>query len=286
MSGVIPAALVVLAIALAGPVPWLMAGQHLFRRSPRAALVAWQAVTVGAILAALAAAPSAVPLLLSGDDPGRHLALLSLVGTVTGLMVARLLVSGHRIGRRLRDLRAEHRELIDIIARHEGDRTRVLAHPTPTAYCLPGRQARLVISQGVLDRLPEDQVRAILAHEEAHLRYRHDLLMEFFTVVHESVPGPLRRHEAMREVRLLIEALADRSAVRAAGELPTARALLALAGSVAPEAAMGVGTTASMRLRLLAAGIPHPMVTAGMYLYAVTLVLTPVVLLVVAVLSP
>ena len=141
-------------------------------------------------------------------------------------MLASLLLSGHRVGRRLRILRARHRELVDIIARHDGQRTRVLAHPTPTAYCLPGRHARVVISQGVLDQLPDEQVQAILAHEEEHLRARHDLLVEFFTVVHQTVPPVLRREEAMREVRLLIEALADRAAVRVAGELPTARALL------------------------------------------------------------
>lgn len=282
MYAVIPGVLLLLVIALSGPLPWLMARQHMFRRSPLAALVAWQAVTVAAIIAALAAAPAAIPLVTSGDSPNRHPGLLALVGAVSGGMLASLLLSGHRVGRRLRILRARHRELVDIIARHDGQRTRVLAHPTPTAYCLPGRHARVVISQGVLDQLPDEQVQAILAHEEEHLRARHDLLMEFFTVVHQTVPPVLRREEAMREVRLLIEALADRAAVRVAGELPTARALLTLAGSATPEAAMGSGAGASTRLGLLAAGKPHPVVTAIMYAYAAALVLAPVVLLALA----
>jgi len=95
----------------------------------------------------------------------------------------------------------------------------------------------------------------------------------------------LRREEAMREVRLLIEALADRAAVRVAGELPTARALLTLAGSATPEAAMGSGAGASTRLGLLAAGKPHPVVTAIMYAYAAALVLAPVVLVALALTS-
>ena len=286
MYAVIPGVLLLLVIALSGPLPWLMARQHMFRRSPLAALVAWQAVTVAAIIAALAAAPAAIPLVTSGDNPNRHPGLLALVGAVSGGMLASLLLSGHRVGRRLRILRARHRELVDIIARHDGQRTRVLAHPTPTAYCLPGRHARVVISQGVLDHLPDEQIQAILAHEEEHLRARHDLLVEFFTVVHLTVPPVLRREEAMREVRLLIEALADRAAVRVAGEMPTARALLTLAGSATPEAALGSAAGASTRLALLAAGKPHPVVTAIMYVYAIALVVAPLTLLAMALSRP
>ena len=154
-------------------------------------------------------------------------------------------------------MRDDHRQLVDIVARHE-ERVRILQHPTPTAYCIPGRQSRVVLSQGVLDALPEDQLEAVIAHEDAHLRGRHDLLLEFFSVVTEAVPGPLRSPEALGEVRLLVEVLADRAAVRRSGEVATARALLTLAGSREPEAALGVGTTAPVRLRLLADGPPHP----------------------------
>ena len=86
-------------------------------------------------------------------------------------------------------MRTDHRELVDIVAQHD-QRMRILQHPTPTAYCIPGRQSRVVLSQGVLDALPADQLEAVVAHEEAHLRGRHDLLLEFFSVVHSSVPGP------------------------------------------------------------------------------------------------
>lgn len=272
-------ALAAVALLLAGPLPWAMARQPVYRRSPRAALVAWQAVTVGAIVAALAAGPAAVAAVLALDLPYRHSGLLGLMGALSGFMLARLLVSAHRIGLRLRRARRQHREVVDIIAHHEDRRTRVLAHPEPTAYCLPGRNERVVLTQGTLDRLPEDQVRAVLAHEAAHLSARHDLLLEFFTVVHETVPAPLRQEAAMREVRMLIEALADRAAVRSVGELSTARALLALAGSRTPEAAMGAGsTTAPMRLRVLADGELHPAVTGLMYAYAALLLGLPIVL--------
>ncbi len=282
MEPVIPFALATLAVLLAWVAPGPMARQKRFRRSPRAALVAWQAVSLGGILAALAAAPAALPLLLQGDDPGAHLGLVVPAVLVSAAVLARLLWAGHNVGTQLRRVRTDHRQLVDIIATHDRERVRILQHPTPTAYCIPGRQSRVVISQGVLDALPGDQLDAVVAHEEAHLRGRHDLLLEFFSVVHRAVPGPLRSDEALTEVRLLVEALADRAAVRRSGEVATARALITLAGSRAPEAALGAGTTAPVRLRLLADGPPPPALSAVAYVYATVAGILPLLLLVAA----
>ena len=282
MEPVIPFALATLAVLLAWVAPGPMARQKRFRRSPRAALAAWQAVSVGGVLAALAAAPAALPLLLQGDEPGAHLGLVVPAVLVSAAVLARLLWAGHNVGRQLRRVRTDHRQLVDIIATHDRERVRILQHPTPTAYCIPGRRSRVVISQGVLDALPGDQLDAVVAHEEAHLRGRHDLLLEFFSVVHRAVPGPLRSEEALTEVRLLIEALADRAAVRRSGEVATARALITLAGSRAPEAALGAGTTAPVRLRLLADGPPSPALSAVAYGYAAVAATLPLLLLVAA----
>ena len=156
--------------------------------------------------------------------------LVVLAVLVSALVLGRLLYAGHDVGTRLRRVRSDHRQLVDIVAQHD-ERMRILQHPTPTAYCIPGRQSRVVLSQGVLDALPADQLDAVIAHEEAHLRGRHDLLLEFFAVVTRAVPGPLRSPGRSAEVRLLVEALADRAAVRRSGEVATARALVTLAGS-------------------------------------------------------
>ena len=59
----------------------------------------------------------------------------------------------------------------------------------------------------------------------------------------------------------------------------TARALLTLAGSREPEAALGVGTTAPVRLRLLADGPPHPALPVIAYTYAALAATLPVFLL-------
>ena len=283
MGAVIPFVLAGLAVLLAWVAPGLMARQRRFRRAPRAALVAWQAVTVGGILAALAAAPAAVPLVLDDDSALDHPWWLLAAIVVSGLVLGRLLWSGHNVGVRLRRMRAEQRQLVDIVAAHDrGGRVRVLQHPTPTAYCIPGRGARVVLSQGVLDALPDDQLEAVIAHEEAHLRGRHDLLLEFFSVAHAAVPGLLRSDTALAEVRLLVEALADRAAARRTGEVATARALVALAGGRTPDAALGAGTTAPVRLRLLADGPAHPSLSALAYAYAGVAGALPLALLVVA----
>ncbi len=281
MDAVIPFVLAVLAVLLAWVAPGLLARQRQFRRAPRAALVAWQAVTVGGILAALAAAPAAVGLLRDEDSSSvaHPWALLGVLG-VCGLVLGRLLWSGHNVGVRLRQVRSEQRRLVDIVAAHDhGGRVRVLQHPSPTAYCIPGRGSRVVLSQGVLDKLPDEQLESVIAHEEAHLRGRHDLLLVFFSVANAAVPGALRSEAALAEVRLLVEALADRAAARRPGAVATARALVALAGSRTPDAALGAGTTAPVRLRLIADGPGGRSVSAAAYTVAALAAGLPVALL-------
>ncbi|MEO6019308.1 MAG: M56 family metallopeptidase [Knoellia sp.] len=279
--------LVLLAVVLAGVAPRVMARLVRFRRAPRAALVAWQAVSLAAVIAALSAAPAAVPSLTQVQT--RRWLVFGVAAALTLLVLGRLLLSGHRIGTRLRAARTRHRELVDVLATPDSvaqsetraDGIRVLDHATPTAYCLPGRRSRVVLTQGALAALPAEGLEAVLAHERAHLRGRHDLLIEYFTVLHHSVPGAVRSPTALREVRLLVEALADRAAVHASGPVTTARALLTLAQGQAPEAGLGAsgdGTTAA-RMRLLAADPVSPLVVSGMYLYAVAVLVLPLALL-------
>lgn len=291
----IVAALLVLAVALAWPVPRAMADLTAFRRAPRAALVVWQATAIAAVLAALFAAPAG---LASVVGPAArlydNLTPAALAALVSGGVAARLLLSGHRVGTRLRANRRRHRDLVDLLA-VQGDSAqephmRVLEHATPTAYCVPGLQRRVVLTQGTLDALPEDELAAVLAHERAHLAARHDLILEFFTVAHEAVPPFVRSEAALREVNLLIEVLADRAAVRTAGIVSTARAItdmaVGAAPGVTPEGTMAMsGSPSAARLRLglledgTIAGLPTQVAAALMYLFAASLVTAPIALL-------
>lgn len=274
-----PVALVLLALLMGGVWPRLMAQQTQFRFSPRAALLAWQGVALGAIISALGAAPAALPLFSDGGALSEQWLLLIVAGSVSGIVLVLLLRSGHRVGTRLRVLRAEHLALVDLIAAEPDSRDetlRVLAHPMPTAYCIPGRRSRVVLSEGALQQLKTAELDAVLAHERAHLEARHDLLLEFFTVVHEAVPAPIRVPAALDEVRLLIEVLADRVAIREAGQVHTARALFAIASGRAPSEAMSGGAAAGPRLQLMAAEHPTPVMTPFAYAFALVSVLLPV----------
>jgi Zn-dependent protease with chaperone function len=257
-----------------------------FRRAPLEALLVWQSVSLAAVLSALALAPAARA---TATGP----AWLGPTGTVLGAAVlVRLLWSGHAVGTGIRADRRRHRDLVDLLGTEppqgHAPELRVLAHPTPTAYCLPGLRRRVVLSEGALRQLPPDELAAVLAHEQAHLHARHDLVLEFFTVLHRSAPAWLRAPQALREVRLLVEVLADRAARRAVGEVPLARALLTLASGHHPSAALGAadpGATSATRARmeLLAQDEAPRWLRVGMTGFALVVLAAPVVLLVVAV---
>ena len=284
-------ALVLLAVTLAWPAPRIMARRTGFRRSSRAALVVWQCVSLAAVVSAVAAGPALLPATTRTGDGRVAMAVLAIA--VSAGMVLRMLYAGHRVGTRLRAVRREHRELVDLLGMPGGrdgatatergwedGSVRVLAHPTPTAYCLPGLRRRVVLTEGALRSLPPQQLAAVLAHERAHLRARHDLVLEFFTVLHQAVPGFLRSEAALAEVRLLVEVLADRAAVREAGVAPVARALVTLAQGGHPEAAMAAGgSTSRARMALLAdARPPGPWLPAVMYAFGGLVLALPVAL--------
>ena len=111
----------------------------------------------------------------------------------------------------------------------------------PLAYCLPGIRQRVVLSEGVVSRLSRDELVAVIAHERAHLRARHDLVLEAFIALHEAFPRFVRSSSALGSVELLVEALADDQAVRATAPTTLGRALVACADAVAPRGAMAVG---------------------------------------------
>jgi Zn-dependent protease with chaperone function len=61
----------------------------------------------------------------------------------------------------------------------------VVDYPSAAAYCLPGLRSgsRIVVSVGALELLGRGELAAVLAHERAHLRERHDLVLLPFTAL-------------------------------------------------------------------------------------------------------
>lgn len=270
-------AFTILAVLLAGPAPALLARATWPLRAPRAAMVLWQAIALAAVLSAFSAGIAiATRLLMPGPDGRPTASIIDAEGrlgwplwatyigvfALTVLVGARLMVAVMRVAIANRRRRAHHRMVVDLVGvGHDAALAqpcaqtrdlRVLDVAQPLAYCLPGVRSRVVVSEGTLTTLTENEVTAILAHERAHLRARHDLVLEAFTAVHAAFPRLVRSANALRAVELLVELLADDAAVRATGRTPLARALVACASGRAPSGALASGGPSTvLRVRRL-----------------------------------
>ena len=283
-----PVLLAALALVLTGPAPALLVRSSWPYRIPRAAVALWQAIALAAVLAAVGAG-IALSYSTAGEpgqprfDPSSPRDLLAaVILAMTALVLVRLLWAvGHvAVGTRAR--RKRHRDLVDILATPDGliPGLRVLAEETPLAYCLPAlRGARVVVSVGALDRLDESELHAVLAHEQAHLRARHDLVLEAFTALHMAFPRWVRSDVALEQAGTLVELLADDDARRRNGPRPLARALVALAGAPAPESALAAARSATV-LRVQRLADPEPSerwLSAVTYAGAVALLVLPTI---------
>ncbi|GAC69680.1 M56 family metallopeptidase [Gordonia soli] len=290
----------ILTLVLIGPAPEALSRARWPLRAPRAAMTLWQAIALAAVLSAfstglaiaanlLAPGPDGAPTtnpLAEIDRMGLPLWLICVgVFALTLMVGARLFYTGIRVGFRTRARRAVHRQLIDILDRC--DRTdathplfardvRMIDVAQPLAYCLPGLRQRVVVSEGVVTRLSRDELTAVIAHERAHLRARHDLVLEAFIALHEAFPRVVRSHSALGAVELLVEALADDQAVRATAPTTLGRALVACADAVAPRGAMAVGgPTTLARIHRLTRGRPAPWIAVTAYAAAAAILVVP-----------
>lgn len=277
-----PLVLGLLAVLLAGPAPAVLRRWTATRRTPRSAMLLWQAVALAAVLAALGAGLSLVTQVAWRQEPTPvRLVVAGAALVVTAVVLGRLLLTGHLVGTRLRELRQRHREQVDLLAEREQG-VSVLTHDVPVAYCLPGaRSGRVVLTRGVLATLSPEATQAVLVHERAHLAARHDLVVEAFTVLHQAFPRYVRSAAALTEVRLLVELLADAAAVRAVGARPLAQALLALAGGRVPDGTLGA-TAGDLPVRadLLAQARPRPVQTVVLTALALAVLALPTTLVV------
>jgi Zn-dependent protease with chaperone function len=102
----------------------------------------------------------------------------------------------------------------------------------PTAYSVAGLRGRIVVSRSMLAVLSAGERRALIAHEESHLRHRHCLFLQLAEVA--VAANPMLR-PVTPAIRRGIERWADEDAATAVGDRPLvaralARASLAAAG--------------------------------------------------------
>lgn len=275
--------LAVLAALLAWPVPALLSRARWPRRDPLVALVCWQAIGLAgglSIIGALlvhglapwgASLPEAAWSLLTLDPAtnpvrGDHWVALTLAAVLAVELVGVLLLSWVRTTR----TRRRHRALLELVVQPSESLpdAGLLEHPAPVAFCIPGARPLLVLSSGMVAELDDGQLAAVVAHERAHLKEHHHLLLLPFVAWEAALPvlpAAGRAHAAVRE---LVEMRADDVALASLSD-PTprrtlARAIVAAAGGAGgagvPDGALAVtGTATGARVvRLLHPAHPLP----------------------------
>ena len=125
--------------------------------------------------------------------------------------------------------------------------------------------------------LDQEALAAVIRHERSHLRSRHDLVIEGFTVVHRAFPFSSPR--ALAEVTLLVEVLADRAAIRETGRKPLVVALSHLVGTTSPDATLAAANGGVVaRLDVLRDPRPRPLQAGLLFVVAGALLVLPTLL--------
>jgi Zn-dependent protease with chaperone function len=302
-----------LAIVAVGTVPAAaaLASARWPYRSPAAAILLWQALGLSWGLAAVGALAGLVAVrarwgvvggVLAGAAQAlRDAALGSTAATLVALARLAFLMAGAALlillcwvllaaSTTVLLARRRHRVLLSLLA--HGDPkvpgALVVDSPAAAAYCVPGIRSRIVISAGTLALLDAAELAAVLAHERAHVRARHDLVLLPFSALGQAFPRSRLVRRAHATVALLVEMLADDRALRHRPARELATALLRVGASGAGHAPSGAlaavpapdGETVARVNRLLARAprLPAP-VLALVCSTAAVLVAVPVALL-------
>ena len=139
------------------------------------------------------------------------------------------------IGSVLKELRAQRRDRARV---ENASELQVVPQSTPTAFVLPGRPGRIVVSAGMLRALDVNERRVLLAHERSHLDRHHHRFIGLADLAASALPllRPIQRH-----VRFTVERWADEDAASAVGDRRlVARALSRAAVASAPSSSAAV----------------------------------------------
>jgi Zn-dependent protease with chaperone function len=244
-------------------------------RSPRLAMALWVVLPVSwvaAIVLAILAATAPLPLTWQGSPQGGGGMLLAGQAVpggraiaIAGLLVAAAVVlraagcAVCELHRGRRD-RREHAALVAAAGRpgHEPD-IAIVDHDAPVVYCLPCGRYQIVVSARALAALTPEQLCAVLAHERAHLRRRHHVILAMATSLARAFPRVPLLSQARPQLAVLAEMTADDAAARRhrRDDLAAALVVLARAGDL-PAALAAGGPEAIVRLQRILTTQPQP----------------------------
>jgi len=241
------------------------------QRSPRIAIGLWITLAASCLAAiTLAGLALATPLSMTWQAAGSRAAgnLHGIPGgpatAAAGMLLAGAVVAQatRHLARGLARTRREHRAHAALVAA-AGRPDQVLDvliidKDTPAAYCLPCGRHRVVISAGTLSRLSTRQLHAVLAHERAHLRGHHHLMLAVAAALARAFPAVPLLARAAAELAVLAEMAADDAAARRHDPADLAAALVTLASAGISTTALTAGGPAAIARiqRLLAPPAP------------------------------
>jgi Zn-dependent protease with chaperone function len=241
-------------------------------QAPRLGVAAWQVVSVSMVVAPVLAGLSlAVPASVFSHglaDLLRSCAMAvrsayatpggaAAAGTgivLAGAVSSRVAYCTTRALRQAARRRQAHSWALELVGRRDAALgVTVVEADGAIAYCLPGT-GRIVLSTGALTALGPAELRAVLAHERAHLGGRHHLVLAGADALAQAFPSLALFRIARDEIARLLEMLADDAAARRQDRLTVAGALARMAGAQTPSGAFGAGgSTALTRVRRLLA---------------------------------
>lgn len=149
-------------------------------------------------------------------------------GAWTAAMLGREILGARTRRRRRRTELQTRSPLLPGEEKDSDERLIVLEDERAEARWRPGSTPRLVITTAALRRLRGRQLDAVLAHEEGHVRARHDWLLHCSAALAAGFPRMLVFRAFRHQMHRLVELAADDVASRRYGRLTTALALVGL----------------------------------------------------------
>lgn len=281
------------AAVLATASPRLLAAPWL-DRSPRLGLALWHSSAASVLLASTLATVACFAddglvrgwlTAIGGSSgvPGLFAAAMAVL--VPAVLIGRVALTVGRVLVRHRAHRDRHLKLVCLLGRHDHELgATIIPADVPAAYCVPGAR-QIVLTKGAMALLDEAELRAVLAHERAHLAGRHHVLVAWADALRRAFP-PVPLFGALPKTTAhLVELLADDQTVRreSGANLASAIAMLGCAGSPAAGLAATGGSILTRVERLLTPPAPLPVATrvggAGAAVSLLALPLVPVLVL-------
>jgi Zn-dependent protease with chaperone function len=263
--------LAVLSVVLLGPFSKWLSQAAWVSQAPRAAVLCWQCIGLGAIAAGMGTGFSVavaryrvgfvsgmrelVGSLFSGhplQGLGLYDALALTLGADLGIVL--VVIFSALVIRTVRS-RARHRRLLDLVGHRSATYpgTDLISDTRTVAYCVPGVRPRIVLSEGTLRLLGPTEIAAVIEHERGHIHERHGLVMLPMVGLKNLFRWIPYARLVQREIATLLEMSADDYSARRYDALTLAGALVDMAASgCAPRCALSAaGSDVTLRVSRL-----------------------------------